>query len=167
MRMASRSQAESPRRKAGLSHASCASSHPVCRLPGGGEDLPVQPIPTEVSMARPSWTGLRVVSGAALVAALLAAAGIARAEEVPPQFPVTDFFANPERAYFRLSEDGRTLGFMQPVAAPDGGRRLNVFVQPLQGSKPVGQPRQLTRETARDINLYYWKGSHTILYDKD
>jgi len=66
-----------------------------------------------------------------------------------------------------LSDDGRTLGFMQPVAAPDGGRRLNVFVQPLDGSKLVGEPRQLTRETARDISLYYWKGSATILYDKD
>jgi len=43
----------------------------------------------------------------------------------------------------------------------------HVFVQPLQGSRLVGEPRQLTRETARDINLYYWKGSHTILYDKD
>jgi dipeptidyl aminopeptidase/acylaminoacyl peptidase len=118
-------------------------------------------------MARPSWTGLRSLSGAVLVTALLAAAGITRAEEVPPQFPVKDFFSNPERAYFRLSEDGRTLGFMQPVAAPDGGRRLNVFVQPLEGSRLVGKPRQLTSETARDISLYYWKGSHTILYDKD
>jgi len=85
----------------------------------------------------------------------------------PPQFPLRDFFSNPEQAYFRLSEDGRTLGFMQPVAVAGGERRLNVFVQPLQGSRPVGTPRRLTSETARDINLYYWKGSRTILYDKD
>jgi len=39
-----------------------------------------------------------------------------QAVAVPPKFPIRDFFENPERAYFRLSEDGRTLGFMQPVA---------------------------------------------------
>jgi dipeptidyl aminopeptidase/acylaminoacyl peptidase len=85
----------------------------------------------------------------------------------PTQFPLRDFFASPERAYFRLSDDGRTLGFMQPVAEGTGQRRLNVFVQKLEGSQPVGEPRLLTHETARDINLYYWKGSDRILYDKD
>jgi dipeptidyl aminopeptidase/acylaminoacyl peptidase len=103
-------------------------------------------------------------AAAALLAGLLAIS--AQAATAPPQFPIKDFFANPERAYFRLSEDGRTLGFMQPVAA-EGGRRLNVFVQSLDGSRLVGEPRPLTHETARDINLYYWKGSNTILYDKD
>ena len=85
----------------------------------------------------------------------------------PAQFPLRDFFASPERAYFRLSDDGKTLGFMQPVAEGGGQRRLNVFVQTLDGSQPVGEPRLLTHETARDINLYYWKGSDRILYDKD
>jgi dipeptidyl aminopeptidase/acylaminoacyl peptidase len=85
----------------------------------------------------------------------------------PQQFPIRDFFSNPERAYFRLSEDGKTLGFMQPVAEGDGKRRLNVFVQKLEGSQPVGEPRKLTSETARDISIYYWKGSGTILYEKD
>ena len=121
-------------------------------------------------MTRSMPFSLRRLPGT-LFLALAVASGVAlapaRAQEVPPQFPVRDFFANPERAYFRLSEDGRTLGFMQPVAAPDGGRRLNVFVQPLQGSKLVGEPRQITKETARDISLYYWKGSNTVLYDKD
>jgi dipeptidyl aminopeptidase/acylaminoacyl peptidase len=105
-----------------------------------------------------------------LVAVALACSTLlcaARAQQVPQQFPAKDFFGHPDRAYFRLSDDGRTLGFMEPVPTPDGARRLNVFVQPLQGSRPVGEPRQLTRETARDINLYYWKGSNTILYDKD
>ena len=88
--------------------------------------------------------------------------------EEPKQFPVRDFFSNPERAYFRLSADGKTLGFMQPVAEASGQqRRLNVFVQPLEGSKPVGEPRQLTHETARDVNIYYWKGSDHILFTKD
>ena len=101
---------------------------------------------------------------AAAAAALAASVALA---DTPPQFPIRDFFANPERAYFRLSEDGKTLGFMQPVSENAGQRRLNVFVQKLEGSKPVGEPRQLTHETARDINIYYWKGSDRILYTKD
>jgi dipeptidyl aminopeptidase/acylaminoacyl peptidase len=113
---------------------------------------------------------LRRMPGLVLLAGALSAAALppaARAAEMPPQFPVRDFFSNPERGYFRLSEDGRTLGFMQPVGSGANARRMNVFVQALDGSRPVGEPRQLTRETARDISIYYWKGNRTILYEKD
>jgi dipeptidyl aminopeptidase/acylaminoacyl peptidase len=91
----------------------------------------------------------------------------ARAATIPKAYPVRDFFSNPEKAYFRLSEDGRTLGFMQPVSVDGAPRRLNVFVQALQGSQPVGEPRRLTAETARDISTYSWKGSERVLYVKD
>ena len=124
-----------------------------------------------VGSSRPGSRGLPGTLLVAFVLTTVLASGAlpspVRAQQAPPQFPVKDFFANPERAYFRLSDDGRTLGFMQPVASADGGRRLNVFVQPLQGSRLVGTPRQLTNETARDISLYYWKGNNTVLYDKD
>ena len=107
-------------------------------------------------------------SALALAAACSVTSPVAEKEGLPPQFPVRDFFANPERAYFRLSDDGKTLGFMQPVAPESGGqRRLNVYVQALEGSRQVGEPRMLTSETARDISIYYWKGSDTILYEKD
>ncbi len=89
------------------------------------------------------------------------------AQSIPKAYPVRDFFSNPEKAYFRLSEDGKTLGFMQPVSVDGAPRRLNVFVQALQGSQPVGEPRRLTAETARDISIYSWKGSNRILYVKD
>jgi dipeptidyl aminopeptidase/acylaminoacyl peptidase len=82
----------------------------------------------------------------------------------PEQIPLRDFFRDPERGYFRLSADGRWLGFMQPVGEP---RRRNVFVQRLEGTRPVGAPRQLTQETARDIAVYRWKGGRTVLYEKD
>ena len=101
-----------------------------------------------------------------LALALLAACGSAFAA-APREIPLHDFFSHPERAYFRLSDDGKTLGFMQPVATSGGERRLNVFVQKLDAGKPSGEPRKLTDETARDVNVYYWKGSGTILYEKD
>jgi dipeptidyl aminopeptidase/acylaminoacyl peptidase len=88
--------------------------------------------------------------------------------EVPPQYPMHDFFRNVDRGYFRLSSDGRMIGFMQPAAGEDGkARRMNIFVQPLDGSRPVGEPRQVTRESARDIPNYFWKGPGTLLYTKD
>jgi dipeptidyl aminopeptidase/acylaminoacyl peptidase len=118
-----------------------------------------------------SFRSFRLIAcGSALALAAACSNNPPIAEKVAapaPQFPLRDFFSNPERAYFRLSDDGRTLGFMQPVAVEGGKRRLNVYVQPLEGSLPVGEPRKLTGETARDISIYYWKGSDTILYEKD
>jgi dipeptidyl aminopeptidase/acylaminoacyl peptidase len=113
-----------------------------------------------------------LVAGALGVALLLPAPAHAQATAasragIPKAYPVRDFFSNPEKAYFRLSADGKTLGFMQPVSVDGAPRRLNVFVQALQGSRPVGEARRLTAETARDISIYSWKGSDRILYVKD
>ncbi len=81
-------------------------------------------------------------------------------------YDVRDFFSSPEQAYFRLSEDGRTLSYMRPSKDLEGKRR-NIYVQSLDGSKLVGAERRLTQETARDISTYFWKGSNTLLYQKD
>ncbi|HJV61659.1 MAG TPA: S9 family peptidase [Albitalea sp.] len=82
----------------------------------------------------------------------------------PPTYAVKDFFRNSPRAFFRLSEDGKTLSFMQPTGE---AQRRNIYVQALKGSQPQGEPRLLTHETARDIDNYFWKGSRTVLYTKD
>jgi dipeptidyl aminopeptidase/acylaminoacyl peptidase len=117
--------------------------------------------------------GLSLTAAAALTALVTGCAApgtppMASAEAVPPQIPMRDFFRNIDRGYYRVSGDGRMLGFMQPAAGSDGQtRRLNIFVQPLDGSRPVGEPRQLTFETARDISNYFWKGGDTLLFAKD
>ncbi|HSI49642.1 MAG TPA: S9 family peptidase [Ideonella sp.] len=110
----------------------------------------------------------------ALLTGLLATASLRTwAAEAPavtpaPQFPLRDFFASPPQGFFRISDGGRWLSWMQP-AVGDGGPtpRRNLFVQALDGSKPTGQPRQLTRESARDIANYFWKGDGTLLFQKD
>ena len=86
----------------------------------------------------------------------------------PPELPLRDFFRSPERGTFRLSEDGHWLGYLQP-AAGDGGLtpRRNVFVQRIENAQAVGAPRQLTRESARDVANFRFKGNGTILYEKD
>lgn len=112
-------------------------------------------------------TTAALIAGCAAPGATPMAADTAAAP-VPPQIPLRDFFRNIDRGYFRVSGDGRTLGFMQPALGDDGKtKRLNIFVQPLDGSRPVGEPRQLTRESARDISNYFWKGGDTLLYTKD
>jgi dipeptidyl aminopeptidase/acylaminoacyl peptidase len=73
----------------------------------------------------------------------------------PPS--VQDFFRNPEKAGFSLSQDGKYLGWVAPYQ-----NRLNVFVRPLAGGPEV----RVTSETARDISGYFWKGDR-ILYVKD
>ena len=57
-------------------------------------------------------------------------------ESSPPLYPLTDFFRNPDRGFFRLSDDGRWLSFMEPVSFDDAPARMNIFVQALEGSEP-------------------------------
>ncbi|MBQ0934350.1 alpha/beta hydrolase family protein [Ideonella paludis] len=114
-------------------------------------------------------------SGVAAAAVALAAIvpGLAQAVSppkpgVPAVVPLRDFFANPAQAFFRISDDGRWLSWMQPAVGEGGSTpRMNIFVQALEGSKPTASPKQMTRESARDINNYFWKGGSTLLYQKD
>jgi len=73
--------------------------------------------------------------------------------------PMRDFFRHPERAYFRISGDGRTLSFMQPWE-----RRMNIYVQPVDSA---AEPVRITAEKDRDIPDYFWKGADRVVYTKD
>ncbi|MYZ45109.1 S9 family peptidase [Achromobacter sp. KS-M25] len=109
---------------------------------------------------------MRQLMSYTLIAASLIGAS-AGAASAPPVYPLQDFFRNPEKGFFRLSDDGKTLGFMQPAAIDGQAARMNIFVQPLDGAKPVGEPRKLTSESARDISNFFWKGNRTVLFQKD
>jgi dipeptidyl aminopeptidase/acylaminoacyl peptidase len=85
----------------------------------------------------------------------------------PKKYAVQDFFRNPDRGFFRLADDGATLGFMEPASIQGQPARMNIFVQALKGSAPTGQARRLTSETERDIAQFFWKGSDTVIYEKD
>jgi dipeptidyl aminopeptidase/acylaminoacyl peptidase len=121
------------------------------------------------ALPRKSAMSLYRLAALAAATAVAAAGGPAQAADSPPAaaatlYPLKDFFRNAPKAYFRLAEDGKTLSFMQPTGE---NRRLNIFVQALDGSQPQGEARQLTQETARDISNYFWKGDRTMLYQKD
>src|SRR5690606_20815203 len=85
----------------------------------------------------------------------------------PRKYADHDYFSNPDRGYIRMSDDRATPGFMEPVGVDGGPARMNIFVQALQGSTPVGPARRLTGETDRDIAQFFWKGSGTVIYEKD
>ncbi|MBV5338095.1 MAG: S9 family peptidase [Deltaproteobacteria bacterium] len=96
---------------------------------------------------------------------LTAISSPALAVESPKQYKLRDFFGKPERSFFRLSPDGKSLGFMQPYE-----RRDNLHVMPLSldGKTPdFTQAKRLTAETERDIAGFFWKGNDHILYVKD
>ena len=89
----------------------------------------------------------------------------AMALEPLKHYELRDFFGKPERSSFRLSPDGKTLGFMQPYE-----RRENLHVVPLpsDGKTPdFNKAKRLTAETERDIAGFFWKGNNHVLYVKD
>ena len=100
----------------------------------------------------------RIIPFACLVLSLGVASPAAIGDTAGP-IPMRDFFRHPDRAYFRISGDGRTLSFMQPWE-----RRMNIYVQPV-GS--TAEPVRITAEKDRDIPDYFWKGPDRIVYTKD
>lgn len=107
-------------------------------------------------------------STAADAAAADAATADAAAVSTPPRrYDIRDFFQNPRRSGFRLSDHGKMIGFMEPAQIDGHPARQNIFVQELKGSEPVGQARRITAESQRDIAEYFWKGDDTVIYAKD
>jgi len=96
-----------------------------------------------------------------MIAVALSVAAVAPAvvAQSTGPIPMRDFFRNPERAYFRISSDGKTLSFMQPWE-----RRMNIYVQPAGGNS---EPVRITAEKDRDIPDYFWKGPNRVVYLKD
>ena len=77
--------------------------------------------------------------------------------ETPPIIPMKDFFRNPEKSGYQISPDGQYFSFRAPWK-----NRMNLFVQ------KIGDPSviQVTADTIRDINAYFWKGDR-LIYSRD
>ncbi|UCH14111.1 MAG: S9 family peptidase [Bacteroidales bacterium] len=75
-----------------------------------------------------------------------------------PEIPLEDFFKNPEKAYFKISPDGKYLSFTAPYE-----NRMNIHIQEMGSDSVI----QLTKETDRDIAGYLWANEARILYLKD
>ena len=85
--------------------------------------------------------------------------------ETLKHYELREFFSKPERSFFRLSPDGKTLGFMQPY---ERRQNIHVAILPSDGKIPdFNKAKRLTSETERDIDGFFWKGNNHILYVKD
>ena len=84
-----------------------------------------------------------------------------------PTYPLRTFFQNPKRSFFRLSDQGKRIAFMEPVSIDEKPARLNILVQELEGSTPTGPSTLVTQETERDVSQFFWKGDDTIIFEKD
>ena len=82
-----------------------------------------------------------------------------KSPESPPLVPLRDFFRNPVAAAYQVSPGGDYISWMAPWES-----RLNVFVQPVDGSS---EPRRLTSATKRDIGGYFWSAKDQIVYLQD
>ncbi len=104
------------------------------------------------------------LTSAALVTATATIATVAHAQPAKPAkvYAVQDFFKKPQQTNFRISPDGKTLGFMQPYES-----RLNVFVQPIEKVGSQEGIKRLTSETARDVSNFFFKGPQHVLFSKD
>ena len=99
----------------------------------------------------------------ALTSVSLIAASAVTAQAQPAKlYPLRDFFKKPEQTNFRISPDGKTLGFMQPYET-----RMNIFVQPMDKVGTTDGIKRITSETARDISGYFLKTATQALYVKD
>ena len=77
----------------------------------------------------------------------------------PPLIPMRDFFRNPVAAAYQVSPGGDYISWLAPWE-----NRLNVFVQPVDGS---AEPLRLTSATKRDIGGYFWSAKNQIVYLQD
>jgi dipeptidyl aminopeptidase/acylaminoacyl peptidase len=107
------------------------------------------------------FSGRAATLFAAFASAALIAVSPASAQTAK-QYPLRDFFKNPERAYFRLAPDGKHIGFMQPHES-----RMNIFVQPFDKVGTNDGIKRVTNETARDIPNFFFKGANHVLFTKD
>lgn len=77
---------------------------------------------------------------------------------MPRRIPVEEFFKKPDRAYLRLSPDGRRLAWLAPHE-----RRLNVFVRDLD----TGDERRVTDARERDVAGYLWASDDRLVFIQD
>lgn len=121
-----------------------------------------------VTPSGPALLTLGAIGGACLFAfggaALAAKGGAATVAKQPSQIPLRDFFKNPEKVGYALSDDGKWLAYLAPYQ-----KRLNIYVRPTDAdpSKDQQTAVRITEESARDIAGFFWKGNDTLVYVKD
>ena len=74
------------------------------------------------------------------------------------QYPVEEFFRNPDKVDFALSPDGKYFAYLAPYKS-----RLNIFIQEIGNTAPF----LLTKDTTSNVSWFFWGNDKRILYLKD
>ncbi|KLT66282.1 prolyl oligopeptidase family serine peptidase [Pedobacter sp. BMA] len=69
--------------------------------------------------------------------------------------PVDDFFKTQDKAYYRLSPDGKCLSYLKLQA-----KKLDLFVEDIA----TGNSIQLTHLTEKSISFYFWTSNNELIY---
>jgi len=69
--------------------------------------------------------------------------------------PVDDFFKMQDKAYYRISPDGKSLSYLKLQ-----DEKLNLFVEDLATGKDV----QLTHLAEKSISFYFWTSNNELIY---
>ncbi|MBN2670016.1 MAG: S9 family peptidase [Bacteroidales bacterium] len=75
-----------------------------------------------------------------------------------PTIPVEQFFRNAEKTAFSVSPNGSMIAYLAPINS-----RMNIFVRAIDKDSA----QQITFETDRDINSFFWANDNRILFVKD
>src|ERR1700755_191007 len=74
------------------------------------------------------------------------------------QIPISDFFKNAERSFFRLSPDGKYVSYLKPYKG-----RQNLFIQSLAD----GKEQMVTSFADYSVGNYSWTYSNQIALIQD
>ncbi|MBC6111081.1 S9 family peptidase [Pedobacter fastidiosus] len=69
--------------------------------------------------------------------------------------PVDDFFKTQDKAYYRISPDGKSLSYLKLQ-----DKKLDLFVEDLSSGNNV----QLTHLTEKSISFYFWTSNNELVY---
>lgn len=69
--------------------------------------------------------------------------------------PVDDFFKSRDKAYYRVSPDGKSLAYLQLQ-----DKKSALFVENLA----TGEKKQLTNLVDKDISFYFWTSSNELIF---
>jgi len=69
--------------------------------------------------------------------------------------PVNDFFKTQDKAYYRISPDGKSLSYLKLQ-----DKKLDLFVESIADGKSV----QLTRLSDKSISFYFWTSNDELVY---
>lgn len=75
------------------------------------------------------------------------------------EIPLKDFFKNPEVSQFQISPNGEYYAYLKPYKS-----RMNIHVKKTDGT---GKEIRITSQRDRDIAVFFWKESDTLLFMRD